>query len=119
VLKNAGQIRVLELTDLEWPSQEGRAMGGERFQRQDRGSFFRDMIYDRVVPADHFLHQLEELVPWDRFTRKLVRCYRGKARQGRPPYDPAVLLKMLLVAYLYNLSERQTEVVARDSLSIA
>src|SRR5574340_295759 len=93
-------------------------MGGERFQAQDRGSFFGDLIYDRVVPADHFLRKLEALVPWDRFTRKLVKCYRGKARQGRPPYDPAVLLKMLLVAYLYNLSERQTEVAASDSLSI-
>jgi IS5 family transposase len=76
------------------------------------------MIYDRAVSAEHFLRKLEELVPWDRFTRKLVQFYRGKARQGRPPYDPAVLLKMLLVAYLYNLSERQTEVVASDSLSI-
>jgi IS5 family transposase len=93
-------------------------MSSERFQPQDRGSFFGDMIYDRVVPADHFLRKLEELVPWGRFTRKLIKCYRGKARQGRPPYDPAVLLKMLLVAYLYNLSERQTEVVASDSLSI-
>ena len=93
-------------------------MGGEWFARQDRGSFFGDMIYDRVVPAGHFLRKLEELVPWDQFTRKLLKLYRGKARQGRPPYDPAVLLKMLLVAYLYNLSERQTEVVASDSLSI-
>jgi transposase len=93
-------------------------MSSERFQTQDRGSFFGDMIYDRVVPANHFLRKLEELVPWDRFTRKLVKRYRGKARQGLPPYDPAVLLKMLLVAYLYNLSERQTEVVASDSLSI-
>jgi hypothetical protein len=38
-------------------------MGSERFQQQDRGSFFGDLIYDRVVPADHFLRKLEELVP--------------------------------------------------------
>lgn len=93
-------------------------MGGERFARREGSSFFGDLIYDRVVPADHFLRKLEELVPWDQFTRKLVKFYRGKARQGRPPYEPAVLLKMLLVAYLYNLSERQAEVVASDSLSI-
>ena len=29
---------------------------------------------------------------------------------GRPPFDPALVLKMELVAYLYNLSERQVEV---------
>ena len=73
---------------------------------------------DRVVPADHFLPKLDELVRWERFTEKLVKLYRGRARYGRPPYDPAVLLKMLLVAYLYNLSERQVEAVANDSLSI-
>jgi IS5 family transposase len=76
------------------------------------------LIYDLVVPTDHFLRQLEELVPWDRFTRQRVKFYRGKARQGRSPYDPVVLLKMLLVAYLYSLSERQTEVVASEGLSI-
>ena len=45
-------------------------------------------------------------------------CGVGKARQGRPPYDPAVLLKMLLVAYLYNLSERQVEEVANYQLPV-
>ncbi len=99
-------------------ARDGTAHGGERFQRQDRGPFFGDMIYDRVVPADPFLRKLEESVPWDQFTRELVKLHRGKARQSRPPYDPAVVLKMLVVAYLYNLSERQTEVVDSDSLSI-
>jgi IS5 family transposase len=28
---------------------------------------------------------------------------------GRPPYEPAVILRMLLVSYLYDLSERQVE----------
>lgn len=93
-------------------------MAGERFHQQDKGSFFGDFLYDRIVPQDHFLRQLDALVPWPRLTKRLVRLYRGKARQGRPPYDPAVILKMLLVAYLYNLSERQTQVVANDSLSI-
>jgi hypothetical protein len=94
-------------------------MSSERFQQQDRGSFFGDVIYDWVAPAGQSLRKLEELVLWDRFTRELVKCYRGKARQGCPPYDPAILLKMLLVAYLYNLAEQQTEkVVASDSLSI-
>jgi IS5 family transposase len=93
-------------------------MSGERFKAQESGTFFGDFLYDRIVPEEHFLRQLEALIPWPRFTRKLVRLYQGKARQGRPPYDPAVILKMLLISYLYNLSERQTEVVANDSLSI-
>jgi len=93
-------------------------MTGERFKAQDSGTFFGDFLYDRIVPEDHFLRQLDALIPWQRFKKRLVRLYRGKARQGRPPYDPAVILKMLLVSYLYNLSERQTEAAANDSLSI-
>jgi len=93
-------------------------MSGERFKPQESGTFFGDFLYERIVPEDHFLRQLNALIPWGRFTKRLVRLYRGKARQGRPPYDPAVILKMLLISYLYNLSERQTEVVANDSLSI-
>lgn len=57
-------------------------MSSERFQRQDRGSFFGDMIYERVVPADPFPRKLEELVPWDRFTRKLVKCHVGEGSPG-------------------------------------
>ncbi|MCD6400787.1 MAG: transposase [Anaerolineales bacterium] len=42
--------------------------------------------------------------------------YRGGGEYGRPPYDPAVILKMLFVSYLYNLSERQTEVYVNESI---
>ena len=39
---------------------------------------------------------LGQVVPWQRFTCKLIKYYKGMARAGRPPYDPAVLLRMLL-----------------------
>lgn len=35
---------------------------------------------------------------------------------GRPPFDPAMLLKMELLAYLYHLSERQVEVYVNENL---
>jgi IS5 family transposase len=47
----------------------------------------------------------------------LLRLYKGGAEVGCPPYNPAVMLKMLLLSYLYGLSERQTEVYVNDSLS--
>jgi len=93
-------------------------MRSERFKPQMEDSFFGRIVYDRIIPRDHFLVMLNEIVPWQRFTYKLVKYYRGKAKEGRPPYDPAVLLKMLLVAYLYNLSERQVEEVARFNLPV-
>jgi len=93
-------------------------MGQERFKRLGEDSFFGRMVYDRVIPRDHFLMRLNETIPWQRFTYRLVKYYRGGAKEGRPPYDPAVLLKMLLLAFLYNLSERQVEEVANFNLPV-
>lgn len=84
-------------------------MGSERFKPNTSHSFFGDFLYQQVIPSDHFLVHLKQVIPWQRFTDKLLQYYRGRGKEGRPPYDPAVLLKMLLLAYLYNLSERQVE----------
>jgi len=93
-------------------------MSRQRFKAQGENSFFGQFVYDRVIPSHHFLVKLKEIIPWERFTHKLVKYYRGRAREGRPPYDPALLLRMLLVCYLYNLSERQTEEMADYHLPI-
>ena len=93
-------------------------MARERYKKQQIGSFFGEWVYDRVVPQDHFLRRLEEMVPWGRFTEQLVQFYAGGALYGRPPYDPAVVLKMLLIAYLYDLSERSTEQQVNDSFAM-
>jgi IS5 family transposase len=92
-------------------------MARKRYKEQGTGSFFGEYLYDKAVPESHFLRKLEALVDWDLFSERLVRLYQGQAQVGRPPYNPAVILKMLLLSYLYNLSERQTEVYVNDSLS--
>ncbi len=92
-------------------------MAGKRYKQQGAGTFFGDYLYERTVPDGHFLRQLEGLVDWEVFAEKLVRLYRGQAEVGRPPYKPSVILKMLLLAYLYDLSERRTEAFVNDSLS--
>jgi len=84
-------------------------MGKERFKADSSDSFFGEFLYEQVIPRDHFLVQLRQVVPWKRFTYKLVKYYRGQAKLGRPPYDPAVVLKMLLISFLYDISERQVE----------
>ncbi|HJX39141.1 MAG TPA: IS5 family transposase [Anaerolineae bacterium] len=93
-------------------------MAQQRFKEQGNESFFGSLVYDRIVPEGHFFRRLNAIIPWERFTRQLVKYYRGRAREGRPPYDPAVLLKMLLVSYLYDLSERQVEEMARFNLPV-
>jgi len=92
--------------------------GHARFKETGKESFFGEFLYERVVPREHFLRQLEALIAWERFTKRLLKWYQGQAVRGRPPYDPAMMLKMLLLSYLYGLSERQTESVVNDSLSM-
>jgi IS5 family transposase len=92
-------------------------MAKERFVETGKNSFFGDYIYDQIVPQDHFLRKLKEIIPWERFTKRLIGLYKGGGMYGRPPFEPALLLKMEMVAYLYNLSERQVEAYVNDNLS--
>ena len=92
-------------------------MGKERFVETGKNSFFGDYIYDQIVPQDHFLRKLKQIIPWERFTKRLIGLYKGGGMYGRPPFEPALLLKMEMVAYLYNLSERQVETYVNDNLS--
>jgi len=92
-------------------------MGKRRYRRLGMGSFFGMPVYERAVPDSHFLRQLARLADWDGYGERLIALYKGRGEAGRPPYNPAVILKMLLLSYLYNLSERQTETYVNDSLS--
>lgn len=91
-------------------------MERKRFVETGRDSFFGDYLYDQVVPQDHFLRILKQEIDWGRFTRRLIKLYKGEGLVGRPPFDPALVLKVELIAYLYNLSERQVEAYINENL---
>ncbi len=84
-------------------------MGKPRFKELGQDSMFGHFVYSRVVPRDHFLVKLNELIDWQALLPILLPAYEGMAEEGAPPYSPIVILKMLLLTYLYRLSERQTE----------
>ena len=75
---------------------EGR-MAEPKLQQTASDSFYGDYLYENIVPKSHFLRQLREIVPWQRFTYRLIKYYRGRGQVGRPPIDPAIMLKMLLL----------------------
>ena len=81
-------------------------------------SFFGNFLYDQKVSREHFLRKLNEVIEWERFTKKLLVHYKGKGQIGQAPYDPVLILKMLLLSYLWNVSERMVEELANDSLSV-
>jgi IS5 family transposase len=74
-------------------------------QRKQR-SFFDDQLYDRIIPQDHLLTRLLITMDWS-FIEEMTRdLYQ---RTGRNACNPVVLFKMLLLAFLYNISERRLE----------
>lgn len=61
-----------------------------------------------LVPQDHFLRQLEAAMNWSSVYEETRGMYNQ--RIGRPPIDPVVLVKYVLVGFLYGIpSERQIE----------
>jgi IS5 family transposase len=91
-------------------------MENPRFVETGSSSFFGEYLYDQIVPQSHFLRQLNKIIDWERFTRRLLKLYKGGGMVGRPPFDPAMVLKMELIAYLYNLTERQVEVYVNENM---
>lgn len=91
-------------------------MEKQRFVKTGNDSFYGHYLYDQVVPPDHFLRKLSQTIEWSRFTSKLIKLYKGEGVVGRPPFDPALVLKIELIAFLYNLSERQVEVYINENL---
>jgi IS5 family transposase len=93
-------------------------MTGKRFKQLGMDSFFGSYVYERVVPRDHFLVKLNQVIDWEPFTELLLVAYQGQAETGRPPYPPVVILKMLVISYLYGFSERQVEEATNFNLAI-
>ena len=61
-----------------------------------------------LVPQEHFLRRLEDTLDLSFVHEETAHLY--SRRYGRPAIDPVVLVKYLLVGYLYGIpSERQIE----------
>jgi hypothetical protein len=74
-------------------------MDQTRFIETGSGTFFGEYLYDQVIPQDHFLGILRKIGDWNYFTKRLIKIYKGQGVVGRPPFDPAMLLKVEVIAY--------------------
>ena len=98
------------------PTASGERNGTKAICRNREQLFLWQLFIRPGDPADHFLRKLNQVIDWEGFTKKLIRLYKGEGVVGRPPFDPALVLKVELIAYLYNLSERQVEVYVNENL---
>lgn len=83
------------------------------------GFFDLDERYAALSAAGDPLVRLGELVDFEVFRAPLLRALRRSdgTRGGRPPYDPVLMFKVLVLQALYNLSDDRTEFQIRDRLS--
>jgi IS5 family transposase len=93
-------------------------MAKTRYKETTSDSFFGNSLYDQKVSRDHFLRKLNDVIDWQRFTKKLVVHFKGKGQVGQAPYNPTIILKMLLLSYLWSVSERMIEELTNDCLSV-
>lgn len=61
-------------------------------------------LYDQLIPSDHLLRQMNELVDFSFVYEELVDTYC--LDNGRPGESPITMFKYLLLKCLYDLSDR-------------
>lgn len=83
--------------------QRGRRMMGRREDSQVQFLYAFDL--DKVVPADHLVRQIDAILDLSWVHRELRPYY---SHTGRPSIDPVLMIRMLLVGYVFALrSERR------------
>ena len=74
-------------------------------RRLQTTAMFQYFCLDDWVPADHLLRAVDRCVDFKAIREQLRPLYSDV---GRPSIDPQVLLRILLVGYLYGItSERR------------
>jgi transposase len=62
---------------------------------------------EELVPQDHFLRKLDKLIDFSFIYKDVEHLY---SQVGRPAIDPVILVKSLLLGFIYNIdSERKLE----------
>jgi transposase len=83
--------------------------------RSPQSSFYGNYLYDKIVPVDHLLRKINQVVDFS-FVNELVKD-RYTPDFGRPAEDPEFMLRLCLLQYLYGDSDR--EVIANAKMHLA
>lgn len=84
------------------------------YKRENRQRSFYDEVYEKALPEDHFLRRLDGLLRWERLEKRLKPFYKNS---GRDAHNPVMMFKLLVLQFLYDLSDRELEESARDRIS--
>ena len=78
-----------------------------------------DERYVRLSAAGDPLEKLNAVVAWEVFRKPLAKALKHSdgAKGGRPPYDPVLMFRIMVLQALYSLSDDQAEFQIQDRLS--
>jgi len=83
--------------------------------KSPQGSFFGSYLYDRIVPVDHLLRKINQVVDFS-FAGQILND-RYHPHIGRPAENPEFMLRLCLLQYIYGYSDRQVVENARLNLA--
>ncbi len=83
------------------------------------GFFDLDERYQALSASGDPLVRLSQLIDFEVFRPPLLKALQrsDRLKGGRPPYDPVLMFKILVLQTLYTLSDDATEFQIRDRLS--
>jgi transposase len=73
------------------------------------------LVCDKLVPPDHYLRRVKQLIDFERFRDLVKDCY--SAAMGRSAEDPVRLIKLEFLQFHYTLFDR--EVIAEAQVNVA
>ena len=87
--------------------------------RGQPGFFDVDERYARLSAVGDPLEKLNAIIPWAVFEKPLTKALKRSdgSKGGRPPYDPVLMFKIMVLQALYSLSDDQAEFQIQDRLS--
>jgi len=84
-------------------------------RKSPQESFYGSYLYERIVPVDHLLRKINQVVDFS-FTGQILKD-RYNPGIGRPAEDPEFMLRLCLLQYIYGDSDRQVVENARLNLA--
>jgi len=87
------------------------------FKQSNQNSFFGHFLYEQIIPADHFLRQVDKTIDFTFVNELCLNNYENIGRAGNRPYEPVILFKVLFLSFLYDISGREIEEQINDRLS--
>ncbi|MFC1925940.1 IS1182 family transposase [Chloroflexota bacterium] len=83
--------------------------------KSPQNSFYGSYLYDSIVPQDHLLRKINEVVDFS-FIKDIVKD-RYRVDFGRPAEDPVYMFKLILLGYIYGHSDKQVVEHARVNMA--